>query len=223
MPRPRARWRRSGTRARRSAARGRAGRVLQGVASARGAPGGTGRESPCRSWAERWQISKMIGRSPAGNRHGIGRVGDLRDEALVLAQRHGEPAAQAGRAPLQERAQQRLVAGDDLSTAGRQRVSRHHWRRYPATASFTRPSAAGATDSRRRPEAEQGCDTPPGSEAMSPHRLTGAPRWRHHGAPPGRSTGARPAGSGSLRAATRPPASRDAAMTYWVRSLLPIE
>ena len=57
---------------------------------------------------------------------------------------------------------------------------------------------------------------------MSPHRLTGtdvAAPWRTTW-PIRRST----AGcSGSFSAATRPPASREAAITYWVRSLLPIE
>ena len=57
---------------------------------------------------------------------------------------------------------------------------------------------------------------------MSPHRLTGSfvsLPWATT-SPMRRST----AGcSGSLKAATRPPPSREAAITYWVRSLLPIE
>ena len=92
----------------------------------------------------------------------------------------------------------------------------------PATASLT-PAEGGAA----RPRGGAGrrssrAATPAGSDAMSPQRLTCLPRRLPCATtcPISRST----AGcSGSLSAATRPPLSRDAAITYWVRSLLPIE
>ena len=36
---------------------------------------------------EKWQISKIVSRCCDRNRHRIGRIGDLRDEAAVLAER----------------------------------------------------------------------------------------------------------------------------------------
>ena len=53
-------------------------------------------------------MSKMIRQVLDRHRNRIGRVGDLRDEAAVLAERRGETLARPGRTALEHAARIRL-------------------------------------------------------------------------------------------------------------------
>src|SRR3984885_3436679 len=158
---------------------------------------------------------EMLGRY----RHGVGGVDQLRYEGTVGAKRNCEAPARAGRPVVADGLEQALVVSDRLAPDGVVHgvASR---KSTPAIACLAAATDSGATESERRP-ARSNAPITRGSPPASPQRLTPRPDSR-----PYRATDAisrMTAGfSGSARSATAP-ISRPAAVTYWVRSLEPIE
>src|SRR5260370_30600416 len=95
--------------------------------------------------------------------HGIGGIGDLRDEGTVLAERLGQTLPRSGRPIVQHPLEDGLVFGHRIRCRHRGRSFAH--RPFRAALSARRPrsilpiaalvaaSAAGATDSEPRPVA----------------------------------------------------------------------
>src|SRR5690606_33256931 len=103
-------------------------------------------------------------------------IGDLRDEAAILAQGGREPLPRAGRAAINHIRKEPLIERDCfgalLVKLGLKRRHRHDPTRRSAIAALTRARPAGATDSDRKP-AFNNAPICAGSLAMSPQRLTG--------------------------------------------------
>ena len=159
----------------------------------RGRRGGPWRRGVRRGWAAaigveegvpvvRREVADVEDRldMPRRDRRGIGRVGDLRDEAAVLAERVGEPLPRARRAVVDDPLQDRLVPGDGL----------RRWRIASGRSSIASSRDArangelGAADLRRRdrnasasPAASRAAMCA-GSPPMSPQRLTSIPSLR---------------------------------------------
>ena len=133
---------------------------------------GNGRARAVLKWQTEEDLRQMLCR----DRHRIGRAGDLRDEAAVLAERIGKPLAHARRPLVDHRRQDR--------SCRRGSPPRHRWRsassaighrsdrRRPAIAALAMASCAGATERSRRP-ASSSAGMAAGSPPASPHRLTG--------------------------------------------------
>ena len=85
------------------------------------------------------------------DRRRIGRVGDLRDEAAVLAERRRQPLPRAGRPLVEDLAQDRLVCGDRIPASrpasGASSIAHAAGPGWHAMAALTRPERAGATES----------------------------------------------------------------------------
>ena len=153
----------------------------------------------------------------------IGRIGDLADEAAVLAQHMREPEAHARGALLEHRLEDALIGGDGalLSLLAQRRIS--HDRPpppRPAIARLTRPSDGALIENSRSPQCSSAA-AQRGSPAMSPQRLTLTPCRRPCAAvrPMSSST----AGLSGSASASSAPLLRSQAVTYCVRSLEPIE
>src|SRR6266446_3926300 len=164
------------------------------------------------------------------DRHGIGGVGDLRDEGAVLAQRVGQPLPRSGWPIVQHPLEDGLVFGHRIRRGNRGRSFAHRLSRAALSARRPRStwpiaalvaaSAGGATDSERSPTASN-APTASGSPPASPHRLTSRPLARPCSATIRikRST----AGLSGLARSATAAMSRPAAVTYCVRSFEPIE
>src|SRR5215470_909754 len=202
---------------------GPADRLDEGQAPRMGAPVGGEKVLPVglREMAKLEQRLQMLHR----DRHGIGGIGDLRDEGTVLAQRPGQALARSRRPVVEHALEDGLVLDhrillrrSDRPVAHRPRSTRPRSTR--AIAALVAASAAGATDSERRP-VDNSASTAAGSPPASPHRLTSRPLARPCSAARrmSRSTAGLSGSARSLTAAM----SRPAAVTYCVRSFEPIE
>src|SRR5258708_35791501 len=164
------------------------------------------------------------------DRHGIGGIGDLRDEGTVLAERPGQTLPRSGRPIVQHPLEDGLVFGYRIWPGNRGRSFAH--RPFPAALSARRPrsiwpiaalvaaSAAGATDSERSPAASN-APTASGSPPATPPRLTSRTQARPCSAtiPIKRST----AGLSGLARSATAGMSRPAAVTDCGRAFDPIE
>src|ERR1700727_2698782 len=82
----------------------------------------------------------------------IGRVGNLRDEAAVLAERFGQTLARAGRPPIEHITKDRLVGGDQILVSCRARLCANAaGPEYRMMAASTGPTAPGVIERMRKP------------------------------------------------------------------------
>src|SRR5258707_10213832 len=82
----------------------------------------------------------------------IGRVGNLGDEAAVLAERFGQTLAHAGRPPVEHIAKDGFVSRDGILRTDRRCLRAHAAEPvYRAIAAFTGPNAPGDTEKLRKP------------------------------------------------------------------------
>src|SRR4051794_16209466 len=200
----------------------------KGQAARMGAPVGGKEIAPLilREMAKLEHRIEMLRR----DRHGIGGIGDLRNERAVLAERLGQTLPRPGRPIVQHPLEDGLVFDHrsrrrrrDRSIAhrpSRDGLSRRRRRSTRPIAALVAASAAGATDSERSPAASN-APIASGSPPASPHRLTSRPLARPCSATIWikRST----AGFSGLARSATAAMSRPAAVTYCVRSFEPIE
>src|SRR4029453_15171445 len=163
---------------------------------------------------------QMLGR----HRHRIRRVGDLRDETAVLAERHGEALSCTGRAAVEHIGENVLVRPDRIGLQDSSRIGGAHGaaarRSTAAIAALVAPTSGGATERMRSPQ-RRSSGTMRVSAPPPPHRDPLRPRLD-----PSAQTSSMSLSTAGLAGSAKPATeavSRLAAVTYWVRAFAPAD